>query len=96
MFRQVLVPKEQNAIATIPIQMSVPLSFSQVVDIVNQLSPYEKQQLGEILWREQNEDNLVISEEHKQIVQQRIKKHENSPGSYLSWNDIEHKIAVRK
>ena len=72
------------------------LNFGQVIDIVRQLSPSEKQQLGEVLWDEQNYDDIVIHEEHKLIVRERIKKYENTPNSYLSWDDIERKMAARK
>jgi len=78
------------------VRLNIPLSFKQVVDIVKQLSPAEKQQLGEFLWTEQNIDDIVIPEEHKQIVRERIKKYENSSTSYLSWNDIERKMTGRK
>ncbi len=77
------------------IQLNVPLSFKQVIDIVKQLSAAEKQQLGEVLWSEQNVGDIVIPEKHKQIVRQRIKKYENQSGSYLSWEDIETKMADR-
>ena len=77
------------------VQLNIPLSFKQVVDIVKQLSPSEKQQLEEVLWLEQNIDDVVIPELHKQIVRKRIKKSENNSACYLSWNDIEHKMAVR-
>ena len=36
---------------------------------------------------------IKIPEEHKLIVRERIKKYENSPESYLSWEDIERKMA---
>jgi len=78
------------------IQLNVPLSFTQVVNIVRQLSDTEKLQLSEVLLNEQNIDDMVIPEEHKQIVLERIKKYENSHGGYLSWNDIEYKMAARK
>ena len=78
------------------IQLNVPLNFTQVIDIVRQLSITEKRQLSDVLLKEQGVDNIVIPEEHKQIVMERIKKYENSPGSYLSWNDIECKMATRK
>ena len=78
------------------IQLNVPLSFTQVVDIVKKLSISEKRQLSEVLLNEQNMDDNFIPEEHKQIVLERIKKYENSPDSYLSWNDIEYKMAARK
>ena len=77
-------------------QLNISLSFKQVVDIVKQLSPSEKQMLSEVLWMEQVIDDIVIPEEHKQIVRERIKKYENSPDSYLSWNDIERKMSARE
>ena len=81
--------KKVNMVGVQHTQLNVPISFRQVVDIVKQLSPIEKQQLGEVLWDEQNVDDIVIPEEHKMIVRERIKKYENSPDSYLSWDDIE-------
>lgn len=78
------------------IQLNVPLSFKQVIDIVKQLSSFEKQQLSEYLQTEQCASDSIIPEEHKQIVRQRIKKYENQPASYLSWDDIEHKMTARK
>ena len=78
------------------IQLNVPLNFMQVVDIVRQLSITEKRQLSEVLLNEQNMDDMVILEEHKQIVMDRIKKYEKTPSSYLSWDDIERKMASRK
>jgi len=77
-------------------QLNISLSFKQVVDIVKQLSPSEKQTLSELLWMEQDIDDIVIPEEHKQIVRERIKKYENSSDSYLSWNDIERKMSARE
>lgn len=82
--------------STRQIQLNIPLSFKQVVDIVRQLSPSEKQKLSEVLWNDQNIDDVVIPEEHKQIVRERIKKHDNSPESYLSWDDIEGKLSDNK
>ena len=78
------------------IQLNVPLNFTQVIDIVRQLSSIEKRQLSEVLLNEQNVDNTDIPEEHKQIVLERIRKYESNPNSYLSWNDIERKMAARK
>ena len=77
-------------------QLNLPLNFTLVVDLVRQLSTTEKRQLSALLMEEQNMDNMVILEEHKQTVLERIKKNENSPDSYLSWDDIERKMAARK
>ena len=77
------------------IQSNVPLSFTQVVDIVGQLSSIEKRRLSKLL-NDRNLDEMYISDEHKQIVLERIEKYKNKPDSYLSWDDIEHKLAARK
>jgi hypothetical protein len=77
------------------IQFKAPLSFQQIIDIVMSLSPAEKQQLRDALWNDRDIDDMEIPEEHKQIVRERIVKYENSPDSYLSWNDIERKMTDR-
>jgi hypothetical protein len=79
-----------------PIQPNRMLNLKRIIDIVKQLSDSEKQQLREALGIEPNFDDIVIPKEHKQIVRERIKKYENSPDSYLSWNDIENKMTARK
>ena len=55
---------------------------------------FDMEQIGEVLWDEQNDDDMVVPEEHKRIVRERINKYENSPDSYLSWDDIELKMAA--
>jgi hypothetical protein len=76
------------------IQLNVPLSFNQLIDIIRQLSPKEKQQLSSVLWDETREEDIVIPEEHKKIVRQRLKRMEEHPESCLSWEDIERKIKL--
>ena len=88
--------KQNFIMNTQNIQLNIPLNFEQVIDIVRQLSPSEKKQLSDLLLSDQNNDDLNISDEQKQVVRDRIKKYEDTPGSYLSWNDIEHKMAARK
>lgn len=80
---------------TTAIQMNVSLNFKQVLNIVQQLSPEEKQRLSEILWSERDVENITIPESDKQLVRQRIKKQEAASGSYLSWNEIEQKLNNR-
>ena len=75
------------------IQLNVPLSFTQAAGIAGQ-SVSEKRRLSAVLLDEQNMDDIVISDEHKQIVLGRIEKYGNTP--YLSWEDIERKMAERK
>lgn len=77
------------------IQINVPLNFKQVVDIVKQLSPFEKKELSKILDSEHDMYTNDIPCEHKQIVRDRIKKYEKSPEQYLTWNDVEKKMSSR-
>jgi len=76
------------------IQLKVPLSFNQLIDIVQQLSAKEKQQLSSVLWDETREDETLIPENHKKIVRQRLKRMEEHPESCLSWEDIKRKIKL--
>jgi len=76
------------------LQLNVPLSFDQLIDIVRQLSPKEKEQLSSVLWDEIREEDIVIPEEHKKIVRQRLKQMEEHPDNYLIWEDIERKIKL--
>lgn len=38
------------------------------------------------------EKGFEVPEEHKSLVRERIAKYENSPDSYLEWNEIEEKL----
>jgi putative addiction module component (TIGR02574 family) len=73
-------------------QLNVPLSLTQVIDLVRQLSPKEKLQLSSILWDETEETEIDIPDEHKKIVEQRLQQMESHPESCLTWEDIESKI----
>ena len=42
----------------------------------------------------QASNDIDISEEHKEIVRNRIKRMEENPESCLSWEDIERKIKL--
>ena len=76
------------------IQLNVPLSFNQLIDVIRQLSPKEKLQLIGVLWDETQNQEISIPEEHKQIVRQRLKSMEEQPESCLTWEDIERKIKL--
>lgn len=73
------------------INLNIPLNFSQVVDIVRQLSPSEKTKLKEVL---EGEQNIVIPEEHKNMVRQRIKTSETDPSRLLNWDEVKHRIKL--
>jgi len=76
------------------IQLNVPLSFNQVVDIVRQLSPKEKTKLKEVLTETEDIDEYTISEDHKNIVRKRMKASETAPSRLLKWDEVKHKLKV--
>ena len=86
--------KYLDAMNTQHIQLKVPLSVDQLIDIVRQLSPKEKQKLSSVLWDETREEEVYIPEVHKKIVRQRLKRMEESQETSLSWEDIERKIKL--
>ena len=71
------------------IQLNVPLSFTQLLDVTRQLSPMEKIRLGSVLWDGTDETEIDIPEAHKQEVRNRIKEMEEHPENRLSWEEIE-------
>lgn len=70
------------------IQIKVPLSFNQVVDIIRQLSPAERSMLKEILKETDDIEKHPIPEEHKKIVRQRMKASEENPSRLLNWDEV--------
>ena len=76
------------------IQFKVPLNFEQLIYIVGQLSPREKEKLSSVLWDETREEEIVIPDGQKKTVKHRMKRMEEHPENYLSWEDIEHKIKL--
>ncbi|HOW39498.1 MAG TPA: addiction module protein [Bacteroidales bacterium] len=76
------------------IQLKVPLSVDQLIDIVRQLSPKEKQKLSGVLWEETREEEVFIPEDHKKIVRQRLKRMDERPETSLNWEDIERKMKL--
>jgi putative addiction module component (TIGR02574 family) len=76
------------------IRLNIPLSFTQLLDVARQLSPKEKIRLGSVLWDEANENEIDISEAHKQEVRRRIIEMEEHPENRLTWKEIESKLRL--
>lgn len=75
------------------IQLNVPLSFKQIVDIVKQLSPEDRIKLQEVL-QETSDTDYEIPEEHKNIVRQRIKASKKDTSRPHNWEEVKHKLKV--
>lgn len=71
------------------ISLNIPLNFNQVVDIVKQLSPQDKNKLIKVL---ENEQEIDIPEEHKDIVRQRMSASNADPTRLLNWDEVKQKI----
>ena len=76
------------------VQLNVPVSFSQLINIARQLSPKEKIRLGSVLWDETDEMEIDIPLEHQEEVRRRIKEAEKHPEDRLTWEEIESKIKL--
>ena len=64
------------------VHVKIDLSFQQLEDIVKQLSPSDKLKLNDAIWNEEME----IPEEHRKLVQLRIKKSRQNPARVIDWN----------
>ena len=67
---------------TITIPDNAENSFIELMKSISYIKNIERSNLFDIL------------EEHKQIVRDRIAKYENTPESYLTWEDIENKMQL--
>lgn len=74
------------------VNLNIPLTFNQVIDIVKQLSPKERTKLQKVLMEVESCDELEISEEHKNIVRERIKASQSDPSRLLDWDEVKHNI----
>ena len=70
--------------------------FNKVLKLVQNLSPVSRLGLRDYLNSEHLIQEITISEEQKSIVRDRIAKYEQSPGSYLSWDEIETRLKPGK
>ena len=76
------------------IQLPVSISFAQVVAIVKQLTPKDRIRLQKVLQESAETDIEHISEEHKNIVRQRIAATEADPARLLNWDDVKGTLKV--
>jgi hypothetical protein len=60
--------------------IAIELSLSQLKDVVKKLSPTEKLELNEMIW-----NDITIPVEHQRLVNERIKKAQESPQELLDW-----------
>ena len=62
---------------------TIKMSFQQLVEVVNQLSPIDKIKLNEVIWS----DNTTIPIEHQKFVLDRITKSKQKPEMMLDWDE---------
>lgn len=66
------------------LNLKVDLDFKELLKVVKQLSPSEKLELNDAIWK----DNIEIPIEHQKIVLSRIKKSKDSPERMLEWDKV--------
>jgi hypothetical protein len=62
--------------------IAVELSLKQLMDAVRQLSPSEKLELNEMIWKEY----IPVPLEHQEIVKERIRNCKENPEQLLDWD----------
>lgn len=68
--------------------IAVKLSFTQLMDAVKQLSPSEKLELNEAIWK----DDVAIPVEHQELVSARKQSAEDNPGLVEDWETASKKL----
>lgn len=66
------------------LNLKVDLDFKELLKVVKQLSPSEKLELNDAIWK----DNIEIPIEHQKIVLSRIKNSKDSPERMLDWDKV--------
>lgn len=66
------------------LSLKVDLDFKQLLKVVKQLSPSEKLELNDAIWK----DDIEIPVEHQKIVLSRIEKSKTSPERMLDWDEV--------
>jgi len=66
------------------LNLKVDLDFKELLKVVKQLSPSEKLELNDAIWK----DDIEIPIEHQKIVLSRIKKSKDSPERMLDWDNV--------
>ena len=74
--------KEINQGTMSSLHLNMNLSFQQLVDVVKQLSPVEKQKLNDVMC----DESMDIPIEHQKLVLDRIKKSKKNPERMLDWD----------
>lgn len=76
------------------IQLNVPLSFNQLLDLVKQLSTQDKLRLESLIWHETDEDDIEILPVQKKLVSERLQKMNQNSLNCKSWEDIESNLKL--
>lgn len=61
--------------------IAIELSLRQLMDAVKQLSPAEKLELNEMIWK----DDVAIPMEHQTLVNERINRSKANPETIQDW-----------
>lgn len=71
------------------INLNIPLSFNQIIELVKQLPKTQQDKIVELL-----QEDFVVPEMHKNIVRERIKT--ATDASFQSWDDAKKQLKRKK
>ena len=66
------------------LNINIKLDFQQIIDLIQQLSPSEKLQLNEVIWR----GNAEVPLEHMILVNERKEKIKNDSNRMMDWDQV--------
>lgn len=68
---------------------------NKLLNIITNADEKYLKRIGDFVERSNQEDNYVVSDEHKVILDQRLASHIANPTSGKDWNDLKSELSVR-
>jgi hypothetical protein len=66
------------------VKLNINLTVSQLIEVVEQLSPKDKLKVSDAIWTE----DIEIPVEHQKIVLKRMAKAKTNPERLLDWDEV--------
>jgi putative addiction module component (TIGR02574 family) len=71
--------------------------MTQILNDILNLSVSERILIVEAIWDSisENEQTVALSEESRQLLEDRLKAHQNNPNEGSSWEDVKSRIKIQ-
>jgi len=68
---------------------------NKLLNIITNADEKYLKRIGDFVERSNQEDNYVVSDEHKIILDQRLANHIENPTAGKDWNDLKAELSVK-